>query len=181
MSGGYTSGESGPMTVTFSSGAAISDPITLTTASGTSGAPSSQRRATIGGGPSSTVWLYWEVVMDQEDWKNPGFVSCPNAGSYYCQTSCTNGFASPTPFVALPGGLCGKSNVYIEAQTGGGWSGLKEAPIEDCGPHTCSNPYWLYSDSGADNSPYPGGCMSDALYTQLGATPNATTLWKFAQ
>lgn len=71
-------------------------------------------------------------MMDVERWKNCGFVSCPNAGSYFCQTSCqSNGFSSPTAFVAVTqSGLCGKG---IALETSGG-AGFTSTTIQDCGP-----------------------------------------------
>jgi hypothetical protein len=123
------------------------------------------RQIVVSANASGTVFyprVYWHVTMDVEFWKNCGFVSCPNAGSYYCKTSCqTGGFSSPTAFVAITqSGLCGTG---IVLQAGGGQA---STTIQDCGPTAgggCSNPYWFNG-----NIPSIGGCMTDLLYQNLG-------------
>lgn len=180
-------GESAPSTISFSSGTANAS-VTIVQAAGSESAPSSQRQITVGStsglnGATFTANLYFQVTMDVERWKNCGFVSCPNAGSYFCTTSCdSSGFSSPTSFVAVTeSGLCG-TGILIETSSGGS---LTATTIQDCGPASgggCSNPYWF-----TGSIPTMGGCLSDSLATHLGIANGcnpgpygqATVLWRF--
>lgn len=183
-------GESAPSSIYFTAGVTSAN-VTIVQAGGTESSPSSKRTLDVGFDSSQTdfqPWVYWQVTMDVERWKNCGFVSCPNSGSYYCTTSCqSGGFSSPTAFVAITeSGLCGKG-IVLEASGGGGWSSFNTTTIQDCGPAAgggCSNPYWF-----TGNIPTMGGCLSDALATQLGIANGcnpgpygqATVTWRFQQ
>ncbi len=177
-----TAGETVPSSVTFSQGTATAN-ITLWSASGGSSFPSSLRTITVGSGSAAFgVWVHWRVTMDYEAWKNPGFTSCPNAGSYYCQTACDpNGFAQPTSFIAMTGKVC-HASVSVEAQHQDfTWSGFVSTTQEDCGPAVngtiCVTSYWF-----SNSIPSIGGCLSDQLFTTLGnplSLGHAPVLWRF--
>lgn len=180
-------GESAPSSVSFSSGTANAT-ITLVSASGSSSSPSSIRSISVASSSSKNTFqahLYWKVMMDVELWQNCGFISCPNKGSYYCQTACDGGgFAQKTQFVALTSKLC-NAGIILEAQpSGGGWSGLASTTQQDVGP-TTGNAYWF-----TGSIPSMGGCLSDALAGALGvkngcsggaAYGQAMVVWRFNQ
>ena len=140
----------------------------------------------VGTGVSSIqrIFVWFQVRMDVERWQNCDFNGCPNPGSYNCQTSCNpNGFASPAQFVAVTqSGLCNRGIVLKAQQPGGAWASAATT-IQDCGPRTCSNPYW-----STGTVPTVGGCLTDLLATNLGI-PNgcngsvpfgtATIQWRF--
>lgn len=130
------------------------------------------------------VFVWFQVTMDVEFWKNCNFTSCPNVGSYFCQTACrTGGFPNKTEFVGLTSRVCG-SGLLVKAMTGSGWSATSSTTVEECGPIPgCTDNYW---NTGA--VPSSGGCLSDLLATNLGisngcngSTPfgRAAVLWRF--
>ncbi len=179
-------GETEPANLSISSGTGTANMV-FAISSGTANLPSSERSITVntalGGSDSLTVHLYWDVNMDCEAWQNTPFPGCgpPDHGQYYCQTSCTTGYKQPTAFAALPGSLCGKISIEVES----GSSQLITTPIEDCGPGTCSNPYW----SNGTTPPAVAGCLTDQLWVNLGiiasvgscSSTSGTVLWRFAQ
>jgi len=177
-----TTGETVPSSVTFSRGTATAN-ITLWSASGASSFPSSLRTITLGTGSNAFgVWVHWQVTMDYEAWKNPGFVSCPNTGSYYCQTACDpNGFSQPTSFIAMTAKVCGASVSAAAQHQNSTWSGFVSKTQDDCGPAVngtiCVTPYWF-----SNSIPQIGGCLSDQLFTTLGnplSLGHAPVLWRF--
>jgi hypothetical protein len=118
--------------------------------------------------------------MDVERWKNCNFVSCPNLGSYLCQTAYTNGYSAPTAFVAVT--ASDRTNLYNNTVTVRYGSARATTFIGDAGP-TLGNYYW-----NTGTPPSIGGCLSDLLATNLGvsngcsgSTPygSATVFWRF--
>jgi hypothetical protein len=117
--------------------------------------------------------------MDVENWKNCDFASCPNLGSYFCQTACgaTQGvYAEPTEFMALTANAC-HSNIRVVNPANGN---AESTAAEDVGP-TTNNAYWT-----SGTMPNLGGCVTDALADTLGIShgcnPNhgqATVYWRF--
>jgi hypothetical protein len=130
--------------------------------------------ATPGGG---LVKIWFPVQMDIERWKNCGFQSCPNLGSYFCTSACSGGFSQPTSFVALTGtGVCNKS-VRIRNTDNGS---AQTTTVQDFGP--TNSPYW-----NTGNIPTTGGCITEVLANALGV-PNgcspgpvgrANVIWRF--
>lgn len=133
---------------------------------------------------SGTIKMYFPVTMDLERWKNCNFVSCPQLGSYFCGTFCSPyngspqpaGPSQPLPFIALTASAC-DSNVRIVA---GRNSSVAVTTVKDRGP-TTNNPYWLNG-----NRPSTGGCMTDALFDQLGLPYSCNSgreqvYWRFSQ
>jgi hypothetical protein len=124
------------------------------------------------------VKIWFPVEMDIERWKNCGFQSCPNLGSYFCTTACSGGFSQPTSFVALTAtGVCNES-VRIRKNTGGG---IQITSVKDVGP-TTNNPYWT-----TGNIPGTAGCITDVLADALGVSHGcspanfgrANVIWRF--
>jgi len=162
----FTAGDAG--THTFNN-------VTLKTVSGTS----STRDLTVKDNATSisatvnpNVWFH--TTMDVENWKNCGFTGCvydPNThcptpnGSYFCTTAylgCTpnqpSGYSSPTTFISITKKLS-TSNVGVTVAYNGTSS---TTIVGDLGPQT-NNAYW-----NTGTIPAQGGCLSDALATDLG-------------
>jgi hypothetical protein len=129
---------------------------------------------------TQNINLWFNVFMDVERWKNCNFVSCPNLGSYLCQTAYTNGYSAPTAFVAVT--ASDRTNLYNNTVTVRYGSARATTFIGDAGP-TLGNYYW-----NTGTPPSIGGCLSDLLATNLGvsngcsgSTPygSATVFWRF--
>lgn len=122
--------------------------------------------------------------MDVDRWKNCGFTSCPNPGSYVCQTACGPGLTQPTAFVSLTStGLC---NLGIKV--GNPANGMTQlTTVREVGPRTTDS-YWntgVIPVFNPNNKPATlGGCLSDVLMNNLGI-PNGCTsgeqevFWRF--
>jgi len=125
------------------------------------------------------VNVWFSVTMDIERWKNCGFGSCPNAGSYFCATACaTGGFSQPTAFIALPkSGLCNSGVKVINTAN----NSSTTTTVQDAGPFSTNNAYWQ-----TGNIPTIAGCITDKLADTLGVSyqcnPNSgqgSILWRF--
>ncbi len=180
ISGGAATGEVIPGGIQVVAGAGTAD-ITLQRVINTGDAGRSYTSSLTSGGGVATatgiIKVYFSVTMDAERWKNCNFVSCPNLGSYFCQTACNpNGFSQPTEFISLTANACGSQvRIFNPANSRGSTSSVR-----DLGP-TTNNAYWL-----TGNRPAIGGCLTEVLMDSLGiangCNPNhgqATVLWRF--
>lgn len=114
-------------------------------------------------GESSTqnIYVWFQVQMDVEFWKNCCFLACPNLGSYFCQTAYTSGgYSQPTAFVALTNSSISLKNQSVTVRSG---SGRATAFVGDAGP-VLNQPYWNTGNA----PPAIAGCVSELLYQNLG-------------
>ena len=176
---GQIQGENLPTGVTLTEGAGTTT-VNLRAVTAT-GRPGRNYELTFTDGAGTThfsglVKVYFSIRMDVERWKNCGFVSCPNLGSYFCTTACQQGgFSQQTKFVALTASTCDTSLIIINGQNS------EVAQVKDVGPQT-NNSYWT-----TGNFPTIGGCitdvLADALGVQNGCNPGpfgqANILWRF--
>jgi len=117
---------------------------------------------------TQNVFVWFQVTMDVELWKNCNFVSCPNLGSYFCQTAYEPaGWSQPTAFVALTQSSSALDGAMVTVRSGGS---RQVAFVGDAGP-VLNNPYWntgvVPVFDGTNNST-KGGCLTDVLMTNLG-------------
>lgn len=168
----FSSGDAGavlpsPYTFTATDQGIHTFDVTLKTVAGTSPTRGlTVSDASAGIQKTELLFVWFEVSMDAEFWKNCDFMSCPDLGSYVCTSACqVSGFPSPTPFLALTtssASVCGRS-VQVNA------NGITvTTTVQDKGP-VLDRPYW-----NDGNIPAIGGCVSDALMDQLGIANGCT-------
>lgn len=179
------SGEIGlPATFNLSAGSFTSGGLLLNRVSGTSQG-TSYRFSTFGGGfKDFFLYTYFRVTMDVERWKNCGFTSCPNPGSYFCQLACGSGLSQPAAFVSLTStGLCNSGIIVANPSNGM----IQSTTVREVGPRT-SDAYWNTGSIpvfNPNNRPATlGGCLSDVLMTNLGVSNGcnsgeAEVVWRF--
>jgi hypothetical protein len=130
---------------------------------------------------TQNIYIWWQVNMDVEFWKECNFVQCPELGSYYCATSYnSSGYGQKTAFLAITASSSTLANQSIKVRNG---SQSQVAFIGDAGP-ILNYPYW---NNGAA-PPTVAGCLSDLLATNVGISNgcNGSTgygggviLWRF--
>ncbi len=110
---------------------------------------------------TQNIFVWWYVFMDVEFWKNCNFVSCPNAGSYFCKTAYkSGGYSQQTSFLAVTNS---SSSLYNQAVTVRNGNSRSTSLIGDAGP-VLNQPYW----NTGNTPPSIAGCLSDVLMTEVG-------------
>jgi hypothetical protein len=130
---------------------------------------------------TQNIYVWWQVNMDVEFWKECNFVQCPQLGSYFCATAYNpSGYAQKTAFLAITASSSTLANQSIKVRNG---PLSQVAFVGDAGP-VLNYPYW---NTGAP-PPTVAGCLSDLLATNVGISNgcNGSTgygggviLWRF--
>ena len=156
--------------------------VTLRTVAGTSATRGlTVRDAATSISTTKNISVWFHVAMDVEFWKNCGFVSCPNFGSYFCQTAYKPaGWPQPQSFIALTQSSTSLANRTITVRNGT----LRQVSfVGDAGP-VLNQPYW---NTGSP-PPSTAGCLSDVLAGNLGIANGCngsvpfgggTVFWRF--